>query len=237
MTSADPLEPITPPASSTCLIVRRGSARRSVVSLRPGEITTIGRAHSNRIVIPDAKCSRHHCEIFYSEGLWHIRDLASRNGVLIDGVRLEREQPLEEGQILTIGNCDIEFTARGTGRIGTGASLLDDAGSEPFDIIERKSGTQYDRPAEIPRDVGRTSPGLQELYRLARAMAEANDLEALAERTLDGLFKGTSAAVGAVLVLPALSDEPSADELECLAAQLRRSEAIRKCRGISRNLS
>ncbi len=219
MNQTESLESITPPAGQKCLIVRRGAARRSVVALRAGEITTVGRAHANRIVIPDAKCSRHHCEIFCSEGAWQVRDLASRNGVLVDGIRIEREQPLVEGQILTIGNCEIEFTTPPAGRQGLGASLLDDTGSESFDIIERKSGTQYDRPSELLHEPGRTKPGLPELYQLAQSMAQAGDIESLAERTLDGLFAGTTAVIGAVLVLPVAGEAPEVERLECVASR------------------
>src|SRR5690606_33578370 len=110
MTDPAQLESETPLPGEAFLVIHRGPARRSVVPLYPGEIITIGRANANRIVIPDAKCSRHHCEIFFSECRWAVRDLDSRNGVLINGRQIEGEATLQPSDVLVIGTCEIDFT-------------------------------------------------------------------------------------------------------------------------------
>ncbi len=204
------------------LVIRRGSARRSVIPLSQGEILTIGRANSNRVVIPDAKCSRHHCEIFFSGGRWLVRDLASRNGVLINGNKIDAEQVLENGHVLTIGACEAEFThTPPEGSVVVGAAL--DVPQGAFDIIERKSGTKYDQPLTHERPT-RTKPGLNELYLLARSMAEATQSIELAERALEGLLTGTSASVGAVLLSRSDDGGRTLDSLECVASQIENSD-------------
>ena len=223
MSDLETIESATPRPGESYLVIQRGAARRSVVPLSPGEIVTIGRANSNRIVIPDAKCSRHHCEVIFSEGQWFVRDLGSRNGVLIHGDEIEGEVPLRPGQVLLVGTCEIEFTHENPERLPSPVEQTDPSQSDSFDIIERASGTRYDRssvmqeqPADDP-DAPRTQPGLDELYQLARAMAEAKGTVGLAHETLDGLFAGTSATAGAVLLASTPAQEPNPDDLECVA--------------------
>lgn len=223
MPDPEAIESMTPRPGESYLVIHRGPARRSIVPLFPGEIVTLGRANSNRIVIPDAKCSRHHCEVIFSEGQWFIRDLGSRNGVLINGDEIEGEALLRPGQVLLVGTCEIEFTHENPEVQRVAASSADLPLPDSFDIIERASGTRYDRSSALADgqrgEAGppRTQPGLDELYQLARSMAEAKDTVSLAQETLDGLFAGTGATVGAVLVLPAPSREPDPQALECVA--------------------
>ena len=240
MPDPESIESPTPRPGESYLVIHRGPARRSVVPLTPGEIVTIGRANSNRIVIPDAKCSRHHCEVIFSEGQWFVRDLGSRNGVLINGDEIEGEALLRPGQVLLVGTCEIEFTNENPERQQIAVSSTDSSIPDSFDVIERASGTRYDRSSvmekreQIEAGTPRTQPGLDELYQLARSMAEAKETISLAQETLDGLFAGTSASVGAILVLPTPRREPDPDELECVAFhnQNRSQSAV-----ISTNLS
>ncbi|MCA9076908.1 MAG: sigma 54-interacting transcriptional regulator [Planctomycetaceae bacterium] len=215
-------QPTTSTGTGSYLVLRRGSARRSVVPLEQREILTIGRANSNRVVIPDAKCSRQHCEVFYSGGRWSVRDLGSRNGVLVDGVRIDAEVALDYGQILTIGSCEAEFTdTPPEGSIVVGGSV-DMGQGATFDIIERKSGTRYDKPRSVDTST-RTKPGLNELYQLARSMAEANQTSELGERALEGLFAGSSATLGAVLLTTESEGHVDVSNLECIASIARES--------------
>ena len=46
------------------LVVREGNKWRDVYRLTPGQVMTIGRAPTNRIVLNDEVCSRNHCEVF-----------------------------------------------------------------------------------------------------------------------------------------------------------------------------
>ncbi|MGE5596350.1 MAG: FhaA domain-containing protein [Hyphomicrobiales bacterium] len=67
----------------------------------------IGRGPGNDFVYPSLALSRSHAEIASVPGGLEIRDLGSRNGVLIDGYRVERAL-LEPGRTVTLG--DLEFT-------------------------------------------------------------------------------------------------------------------------------
>lgn len=62
--------------------------------LKPGETfeicgcVTIGRTNVNDIDIPDKSVSRKHGEIYFQEDSYYIRDLGSRQGIKVDGMKV-----------------------------------------------------------------------------------------------------------------------------------------------------
>jgi predicted component of type VI protein secretion system len=73
-----------------------------------GEPITIGRGAECDLRLPDGDVSRTHCRIEQSGSDYVVVDLASRNGTLIDGVRVSRRR-LREGDVLRVGNCTLQF--------------------------------------------------------------------------------------------------------------------------------
>jgi Nif-specific regulatory protein len=201
------------------LVVREGDKWRDVYRLTPGHIMTIGRAPTNRIVVHDEVCSRYHCEVFQNGSTWKIRDLQSRNGTLIAGEPVEGEAELKPGQVIEIGSCELAFTydlsqafPRTTGEpplheCDTGAQTLDvlemvPSATEPT-ILHREAENPFvggRREETLGRD--RTSRELAQLYRLALDMGGSSNSKQLAEAVLTGLAAGTSADIGALLLLP-----------------------------------
>ncbi len=200
------------------LVVREGNKWRDVYRLTPGQVMTIGRATTNRIVLHDEVCSRHHCEVFQDGSVWTLRDLDSRNGTLVDDEPVEGDFALQPGQVIQIGPCELAFTYdlslafprmnhaadldRDTGALNEG--VLDNAppSAEPT-IIHREGENPFVAPrnGELPgRD--RSSRALAQLYRLALDMGLAGGSRQLAEVVLTGLADGTSADIGALLLLP-----------------------------------
>ena len=90
------------------LVIREGSKWTDVFRLVPGRTVTVGRAGTNQIVIKDERCSRNHIEVFLNRGEWTLRDLESRNGTFINGIRAVGEQPLSHGAMLKIGKLEFE---------------------------------------------------------------------------------------------------------------------------------
>ncbi|HEU4362043.1 MAG TPA: ATP-binding cassette domain-containing protein [Mycobacterium sp.] len=74
----------------------------------PAEALTIGRANDNDIVIPDVLASRHHAMLIATPLGTEIRDSRSINGTFVNGVRIG-SAILSEGDLVTIGNVDLEF--------------------------------------------------------------------------------------------------------------------------------
>lgn len=63
------------------------------IPLREG-VYLAGRAHDCAIVLDDPTVSRHHARLTVSRSGVTIEDLGSRNGVFVDGVRIDGIQPL-----------------------------------------------------------------------------------------------------------------------------------------------
>jgi two-component system, NtrC family, response regulator HydG len=92
------------------LMISSGPAEGTSIPLHSGHITTIGRATTNRLVIPDEICSRRHCEVFLDSGIWKLRDLGSRNGTRVNGEPISGDVQLSEGREFQIGNTTIVFS-------------------------------------------------------------------------------------------------------------------------------
>ena len=200
------------------LVVREGKKWRDVYRLTPGQVTTVGRAPTNRIVLADEVCSRNHCEVFQRDQDWILRDLGSRNGTMVDGRLVQSEFTLHPGQLIQIGPCDLAFTDDLSqafpevpeedeieGESGTAAeqNVIDynPPNSVEPTIIQRKGENRYarGRVESVGRD--RAARELAQLYRLALEMGSARSTTQLAEVVLDGLMAGSNADIGAVLLL------------------------------------
>ena len=227
-------------SAASYLVVRDGNQWRDVFRLMLGQVTTVGRSSTNRVVVRDEVCSRNHCEVFQSGDRWLLRDLSSRNGTLVNGVTVEVDWPLEEGQIIQIGNCDLGFTSdllhafpepESTSQDNTADTaemmVFDDPSpeSEPEIVDRRRENRFRDQASTVGGELDggepgtqRTSRDLTSLYRLALDMGAARDAEQLAHVVLDGLFAGTRADIGVVLLLPkGLRNRPRSDELRVAA--------------------
>lgn len=60
---------------------------RQIVDLRRDRVT-IGRAGDNDVVLADTSVSRHHAVLERAESRWSVRDLSSRNGTFVNGLRV-----------------------------------------------------------------------------------------------------------------------------------------------------
>jgi len=217
----------TPPTASqvptAVLVLQRGPARLDVFELQPGERLSIGRAPDNRIVVPDAKCSRHHCELFFADGEWVLRDLDSRNGITVDGRRVRDDWPLELGQEIEIGECSLKYALPEPDEPSPAPQLIEGTN---YAILERRTGTQFDRAA-APRKPVSTKPFI-DLIKLGRAMHEAEDVSDLVDCVLDGLRRAMPASIGVVLLAESDRRDAALEDLH-VAGSLgtARSEADR----------
>lgn len=217
MESADATRVDVPTTEPTYLIVQKGDARLEVVDLSQGGRFTIGRAHTNRIVLQDAKCSRLHCEIFNRGAQWFLRDLGSRNGVTLDNARVEGDQPLPYGSVIRIGACTLIFTNRPDAEPPASDSGLSESGEDfEFEIVERKSGTQYDSAPGVAR-AHHGSDDSSALFSLARSMATCRSESELCRVVLDGLVEHTRATLGGILAVAPGDHDPDLEKLEARA--------------------
>lgn len=84
------------------LVVRRGPQPNQVYELNKDRIT-IGRDITNEITVNDPEVSRHHCRLTRGQGGFTMEDLGSTNGTFINGRRLTGAQPLNQGDLIGLG--------------------------------------------------------------------------------------------------------------------------------------
>jgi DNA-binding NtrC family response regulator len=72
--------------------------------------TQLGKKEDNDIVLLDNTVSRHHISIEMTSDSYLLKDLGSTNGTYINGLKV-KEAYLTPGDVIKIGNSEIEFTA------------------------------------------------------------------------------------------------------------------------------
>lgn len=79
----------------------------------------VGRRESCDIVLRFSNVSAHHCELELVSGYWFIRDLKSRNGIKVNGVRVQ-EKRLASGDNVAIAKHHyvIEYSPEENGAVG-----------------------------------------------------------------------------------------------------------------------
>ena len=100
----EPLEQRAKARNARALLVMHG--KRLVVGSGGA---TLGRSRSCDVVLDDANVSRQHAEVRPRGGGWFVADLGSTNGVAVNGVRLERPQPLRPGDRVEVGTTVLTF--------------------------------------------------------------------------------------------------------------------------------
>ncbi len=84
------------------LVVRRGPQPNQTYELNK-DLITLGRDITNDIVINDPEVSRHHLRLTRGERGYTIEDLGSTNGTFINGQRLSGIRPLNNGDLIGLG--------------------------------------------------------------------------------------------------------------------------------------
>lgn len=101
-----PAAPAPAANPAACLLIDRKSGRTFTAS---APRTVIGRERSaGGIVIHDPNVSRSHAELSFDGQTWHIRDLNSTNGTLVNDVDID-ECSLRDGDLITLGLTNLEF--------------------------------------------------------------------------------------------------------------------------------
>ena len=139
--------------------------RREIARHELGGPAVVGRGRDCHIVIRDSRVSRQHCAIEpAADGGWRVRDLGSRNGVVIRGTAVS-EAALADGDRLWLGR-EIRL------RFGAG-ELPRRRPESPTELVElmRAGDVQASAPRSAP------APMPQRLDAPAGSAGTANDDE------------------------------------------------------------
>ncbi|HVS38030.1 MAG TPA: sigma 54-interacting transcriptional regulator [Gemmataceae bacterium] len=163
------------------LTLESGSAIPADSTLHEDQPVTLGRGLDNTIVLSDKCASKLHARIFAVGGRWMLRDLGSRNGVLVDGRRVRGEMEINSGMEIGFGEIRFRFTS--------------DALSPP----EGADGATAEAPAVVVREpiaddqTALLPDELTALYRfLSASLAEAEPY-GLIRLALETLYRQTRA--------------------------------------------
>jgi adenylate cyclase len=125
----------------------------------------VGRRESCDIVLRFANVSAHHCLLSVDEGYWFVKDLGSRNGVKVNGVRItpQTRKRLDPGAIVAVAKhkYEVKYNPADLGAMGPppsddvpdsflNQSLLERAGldrrkkdaSRRYDVLTDKGGVK-----------------------------------------------------------------------------------------------
>lgn len=81
------------------------------------DVVSIGRSKKNDLVLADQWLSRNHAEIRRESSRFYICDLESRNGTYVNGMRLSQKVPLQNGDVITLGDQQIRFDDNASGSV------------------------------------------------------------------------------------------------------------------------
>jgi Nif-specific regulatory protein len=209
------------------LVVRHDDGFGDVFSLDARQLSILGRAPTNRVVLKDDLASREHAEVSWSDGRWRLRDLNSLNGTHINGERLDSDWELTPGDEVQVGRTRLLFVedmnqlpepVAGPG--SEGLTIRKRLGQTRFLTPMPEAGPAGLTPAAAPSPAAAEAPDKEEeqtrmvsprhalsrdlslLYRLALQMGSAETETDLCKVVLDGLLDAVPAEVGAILTVP-----------------------------------
>jgi two-component system, cell cycle response regulator len=67
-----------------------------------GDVTLVGRGAGCDLRLEDTALSRQHCRFHKTNGTFFVEDMESRNGTMVDGVRIRAPQALEDGALVQL---------------------------------------------------------------------------------------------------------------------------------------
>lgn len=116
----------------------------------------VGRRESCDIVLRFANVSAHHCQLFVNGGYWYIRDMQSRNGVKVNGIKVQ-EKRIDPGDAVHVAKhkYELEYSPADLGAVGPPPS--DDLPAEIMtESLLSRAGLRSSTPGAQTKPMGRT---------------------------------------------------------------------------------
>lgn len=177
--------------------------------------TTIGRASSCELQLPDPSVSREHARITLQNDRVLIADLGSRNGTWINGTRIETASPLKGGDRMEIGG--VLFEVRGEDA-SDHTILANDMTMASSSAVNWKE--IYESASTGTEQAYRKLDLFQVLAEAGELLTDASPLERLSEMILDLVEKAVAADRIMVLL-----HEDDADEPVVRASRIKQAQA------------
>lgn len=89
------------------LVIEDDEGNRQEIPVDGLEEVTLGRAPGNTVQLTERNVSRKHARLFAQGGTLVVEDLHSANGVLVNGQKVTEPRPLQDGDLLRIGDYGV----------------------------------------------------------------------------------------------------------------------------------
>ena len=193
--------------STPQLIIRTPDGKSRVVELR-GDRIGVGRSSVNELSYPDdAGLSRQHLAVVRHDNGWVAEDLGSKNGTLVNGVRIAEPHLLQPGDRITVGHLTLEFG--GTPERGPETVVFIDNPQE--EQLVKSPATVSTSLAGVlgaggPEDLSKTpvfqgSPQMRALIRAGKELVEHRPLPDLFQVIMDLSVEAVGARRGVLMSL------------------------------------
>jgi hypothetical protein len=106
--AAAPQAPAPQPAARPTAYLHASTGERVPLGNEPA---VIGRLAGCAVVVSDLNVSRRHAHVRRNGGVYVVADLGSTNGTLVNGIRIDGERVLHNGDIISVGSTQLRFEA------------------------------------------------------------------------------------------------------------------------------
>ena len=123
----------------------------------------VGRRESCDIVLRFSNVSAHHCQLNVNGGYWYVRDINSRNGIKVNGIRVT-EKRLDPGDVLTVAKhrYKVNYSPIEMGAVGPPPPDAVDTDIFKKSLLER-AGLEQDQTAKPRSKPDRDAQGSYEI--------------------------------------------------------------------------
>lgn len=196
------------------LIIERPDAPPRLYELKEGSTIRIGRAASSDITLPHSSISRSHALLEGKKETWVLSDQRSANGVLVNGVRVERAE-LKSGDVIGLGEVKLRFENMTSTSVIAKASP--ELASHLTQIMDREDASKLleggkAKPASEWTDSRRDADSRLEylkrenrlltlLYQVSRALGDKTTVDEVTQCVLDLVLQIDGAERGYAMLL------------------------------------
>lgn len=164
----------------------------------------LGRSSMNELCYPDdASLSRQHLVLLHKDGRWHVEDLGSKNGTMLNGRRIERPTPFNPGDRITAGHLTIEFKNQ-EAQADT-VVFIDDtesASATSITVAAKLDAVLGTRTGDLSNtDAMQSSPQVRALIRAGRELVGHQPLNELFQVIMDLSIEAVMAGRGVLMTI------------------------------------
>jgi sigma-B regulation protein RsbU (phosphoserine phosphatase) len=169
-----------------------------------GDSLIVGRSSAAELVLADRFLSRKHARLFQANGSWMVEDLGSRNGTLVNGVKIEEPTKLKADDEIRLSGSVIMVRSgdKRDDKVVTSAAKHDTAQTvfrRASDLISRVS-SDATGGLTTPEALRRQTERLRLLNDIHRALGQSLELDELLEMILLRAFEQLGPEEGVIIL-------------------------------------